>query len=437
MKKFLLSAALLAACGMANAQKITFVPFGEGESANAFLEATAISDNGRYVGGGTGEYAFIVDMETMKIKTFISPDLVAGDEEADSDVKSISNDGVGYGYVGDKSAKFDYATGKYTTIDEDKDGVIYYTSADGAVQTGVYYDKAWKRTPLVYVDGKAQYLPIPKESTLGFEIGSGVGAMMASGNGDVIIGDLGDDMSTYPLVIWQKNADDATYSLVPVCKRFFNQTFVSWQPYDLFNGAAISQNGKWIALNLHKNMPIDSWDDEGQFIARYDVEADTIQIISCPDANDVYYYYANGISNDGTIVGTINDLNTQSSTGMICEAGSTEAKDIADVFPSVKEFATMDGYNNNTPCAITPDGRYIVGFGYKESPNDPETLWYASWRLDTQASETGVENATTANEASKVVASYNLEGQKLNNPKANRFVINRLANGKSVKRVVK
>lgn len=438
MKKFLLSAALVAACGMANAQKITFVPFGEGESANAYLAATAISDNGRFIAGGTGEYAFITDMNTFETKSFISSKLLSGeDETATSDVESVSDEGVGYGYMEEKSAKFDFATGKFTQYEEPEYGIIHHTTADNVYQCGVRYNSTYYTIPCLYVNGELQFLPTPKESTMGFEI-NGVTPRMASENAEVIMGEIVDNKATAPLIIWQKNADDKTYSVVPVCKRFFNPTFESWQLYDEINGAAISKNGKWIALNLHKNYDVYAGEeDAGQFIGRYDVEADTIQVISCPDANNVYYYYANGISNDGTIIGTIVNTETRGTTGIICQAGSTEAKDIADVYPTVKELATMDGNDNNNPCAITPDGRYIVGFGYMESPNNPNTLWYASWRLDTQSTETGVDNATAANETSKVVASYNIDGTKVSNPKASRFVINRLANGKSVKKIVK
>ncbi len=439
MRKFLLSVAMLAACGMASAQKITFVPFGEGESANAYLEASAISANGRYIAGGTGEYAFITDMNTLETKAFISPKLVSGeDETATSDIRSISNDGVGYGYMEDCAAKFDFATGKYTKLHEDGGSTLYSTNAGDSLQLGVLYDDAFTRTPIIYVNGELQYLPEPKESTLGFEIQSGVAPTMSSENGDVIIGDVLDNYATSPMILWQKNADNKTYSLVPVCKRFFNPTFESWQKYDEFNGAAISANGKWVAMNIHENYDLYAGEqDKGQFIARYDVEADTLQIISCPSKNDVFYYFANGISNDGTIIGTIVNKQTQGTTGIICEAGSTEAKDLSEVFPTIEELNTMDGYENNTPCAITPDGRYIVGFGFMESPTDKNTLWYASWRLDTQKTTDGVDNVTAEGESSKVVASYNIDGTKVSNPKSSRFVINRLANGKSVKQIVK
>lgn len=439
MRKFLLCAAFVAACGFAKGQSLTFVPYND----NAFLSAVAISDNGRYVGGGTGEYAFITDMTTLETKYFISEHLLDGDdadddgETYDATVRSISNDGVGYGYLDSRSTKFDFASGEYTKIDEDTNSLINYTNADGTFQCGVQYPEGFTTHPIVYTDGELKNLPEPTESTLGFEI-NGINAVSANADGSVIMGEVVDNFATHPLIIWQRNADDS-YSVVPVCKRFFNPTYESWQKFDQFNGAAVSQNGKWIALNIHKNQPTWNDPDEGQFIARYDVEADTVQYINCPDcAPDAYiYYYANGIANDGTIIGYVEGDGRR---GMICKAGSDTAEYLADVYPSVDALTLMEFNSDCSPCAITSDGRYVAGFGSVDSPLNPESdLFTASWVLDLQGEPTSVSSVASEPKPSKVVATYNLEGKKLgrNNPKNSRLVINRLANGKSVKRVVK
>lgn len=133
MKKTILSAALFAVCVAASAQKITYVPYTD----NPILTGTTISENGRYLAGPDIEgRVFIYDTETGKLKMFQSPSL--DDEnagiEAWADIRSVTNDGVGYGDVDAKSAKFDFATGKYNyLLDESVEdhSLVHYATADG------------------------------------------------------------------------------------------------------------------------------------------------------------------------------------------------------------------------------------------------------------------------------------------------------------------
>lgn len=435
MKKILLSVALLAACGMATAQKLTYVPYAT--LNNSSLAGTATSANGRYIGGGNGEYAFICDMQTLETKYFISDELGSGeDESATSDIYAISDDGVGYGYVAGIAAKFSFADHTIEKIVDDN-SIAKWTTADGSTQIGVKYDNSYSQFPVIWKDGELANLPVPTESTMGFYVNGAI-ANVSNADGSIIVGSVQDDMAAYPMLIWNLNADGKTYSVNPMCKRFFNPTFDSWQPYDMFEGAAISSNGKWIAMNIHNNMPSFDDPDTGMRLARYDVEADTLQFIDCPDAGETYYYYANGIADDGTIVGYVENEITQGCLSMICQAGSTKAEYMKDVYPEVKDIATMDGYELNVPCAITPDGRYIMGYGYVLSPLDEDDVWYATWQLDRGEQSTGVEETVASNAPKKVVASYDLEGKKLNLKSNKRgIVINRLSNGKTVKNLVK
>ena len=444
MKKILLSVAMLASCVMASAQKLTYVPYTD----NAFLAGSAISANGRYVGGGTTEgYAFICDMQTNETKLFIHDDLAAGiDEEATTDIYAITDDGIGYGYIKDAAGKFDFAEGTMEAITTEN-GIAKWTTSNGSMQFGVTYDNSFTQTPIVWKNGEKMELPLPTNHAVGFyedENGyptnevNGAMANFANADGSVIVGSIVDNMSSYPFVMWNLNADGKTYSVVPVMKRYFNPSYESWQPYDYFEAGAISANGKWVAMTIHNNMW--TWDDPdtGNRIARYDVEADTLQLIDCPDADQMTYYYANGIANDGTIVGYVENQMTYGTTAMICQAGSTKAEYMKDVYPNVEALNAMDGLELDAPCAITPDGRYIMGYGYVESPLDSDDVWYATWRLDRGEDYTGVEETVADNAPKKVVASYSMDGKKLNaGSRVKGLVVNRLSNGKAVKNVVK
>lgn len=434
MKKILLSAALLAACGMASAQKLTYVPYATPGDENAFRMGESVSPNGRWIAGGDGEKGFICDMTTGEVKNFASEFI--SDEtisKRTATINTVSNDGIGYGYMEEEAAKFDFATGTYQKLVRNLGSSVAAVNGDGTFAVGYTYDDDMTGRNAVYWDKEEmKVLPQPTESWIGFET-DGYQAVAVSGDSATIVGFAVDNFSSYPLVLWHRNTD-GSYSVNPVCKRYFNATFESWQKYDSFNAECISENGKWIAVNLHD--VTDDWSDGGMYIGRYDVEADTLGIIECPDHSAELYYYANGIANDGTIVGTVEG---NGRFGIIVNAGENTAKYLSEVYPSVTELAQMEELMDNCPTDITPDGRYILGFGAVISPLDEDQAWTATWLLDTGKETTAVENAKADNEAKKVVASYDVEGKKINKVGARRnsLVIDRLANGKAVKSIVK
>ena len=439
MKKILLSAALLAACGAMQAQKLTYVPWQE----NALMCGTAMSDNGRYVGGSDTEgRAFIYDMETGEIKYFVSPNLSNPDlaESAQASIRAIANDGVGVGYIEDKAAKFDFATGNYSDLlDESIEdfSLARHINADGSVICGVTYDNSYKQRPFVIADGKMSYLPEFTDSWTGYET-NGFIATASNNDGSVILGSVIDNFATYPLMIWVRNRDNSTYSAVLSSKRFFDgsENLDGSQPYDEFCGTAISANGKWAVVNYKKKDPYWQY-NYGECIARYDIEADSVQYITCPDASMELYYSGYAIANDGTIVGVTEDQITSAQTAIICKAGETTAQPLSEAFPSIKELADMEGNDLSIAASITPDGRYITGYGYVDFNDD--SLCYGTWRLDTKSEEggeTGVENAAQNGEKSEVVASYGVDGRKVNRQSARNILrIDKLANGKTVKTV--
>lgn len=309
MKKILLSVALLAATCGASAQKLSYIPYED----NALMRGVTISANGRYVAGSdTGGRAFIYDTQAKQIKYFQSPNL--GDTGADLDdmasIRSVTNDGVGYGYIYGKSTKFDFTTGSMTALlDESVEGssLVHYASSDGKVSCGVTYDNTtYIQAPYVMVDGVMQKLPEISNEWAGYEVNGGI-AYGGNEDGSVLWGAVCDNFSSYPLMYWVRNRDGKTYSANLLSKRFVDPTMdlTGAQPYDIFTGAAMSANGKWLAVNYHTKIVSRNQKDEGNRVARFDLEADTLQLLSCPDASAEISYYATGISNEGTVVGFV------------------------------------------------------------------------------------------------------------------------------------
>lgn len=428
MKKILLSAALMAACVTISAQKLTYIPWTE----NALMQGTVISDNGKYVGGSDTEgRAFIYDTTTGQIKYFVSPNLGSENSQSanDADVRAISNDGIGVGYLENTATKFNFATGEYEKL-LNENSIANYISTEGKI-FGLTYNKAYQQTPVIFSDGTKTELPQATEAWLGYEC-DGMGVRSGNADGSVLIGYSQDSFATSPLIIWALNKDNTTYSVVPASKKYVDTSMMldGPQKFESFEGAAISQNGKYVAVNLHDKEDY----DHGSTFVRYNVETDTYEDITCPELSDVLWYYANAVSNDGTIIGYIEDQQSGARYAMICKAGETEAKRMSEVFPTLTDIAKMDANQTNTPCAITSDGRYIAGFGYVDM--DETSLCFGTYFIDTKASTDGVDNAASDSKANKVVASYTVDGKK-NRPVNNRLHINKLANGKSVKTIMK
>lgn len=435
MKKTLLSAALLAACvADMSAQKIKFIPFTE----NTSIWASCISENGKYVGGTCRDLrAFLYNVETGEIKYFTPTEPDAGDgSENDANVYAVSNDGIGAGYIDYAAASFNFAAGDFTKVlpGETDHSLLKFTTADGSFTAGSTYDAAYTQSPFYMADGVKYDLPTPSEEWLGFE-SNGFSLYGGNADGSVLVGYANDDFDTHPLMLWVRNADGKTYSAETLCRQYVDTSFEldGPQKYDMFEGAAISANGEWLAINWHDKT---AGEDMGMGIGRFNLKNYTLEIITCPAEGPDVYNYANSISNDGTIVGYSESQLTYGRTALICKGGETTAKLLSDEFPALQELKVMDSYEFNTPNMITADGRYITGFGYQDL--DEQNLAYASYVIDTQAETGAVEGVEVAEKANKVVAAYGIDGKKTSQASgaAKRLTVNRYANG-AVRKVVK
>lgn len=414
MKKVLLSAAIIAASISANAQKVTKIPY----TIDSDIYGTTISENGKFIGGSNIENkAFIYNTETGEIK-YYSYGEETGEETytTDSDIRDISNDGTGVGYIGERATKFDFATGTFSYINENEEesSLAKYISPDGSVISYMTYDDGYTQTPYWMKDGVKHKLQTTSDEWVGYETN---GYVVEKGNADgsVLMGYAVDNYATDPLFIWVKNNDEDTYSIIQPSRRFADTSMElnKPQPYDQFAGRAISANGKWVAINWHAK---DDYSG-GSKIARYEVATDSVTYISCPEQE----YYAAGISDDGTIVGFTGSM--WSRKGFICKAGETEAKDLAEAFPDNAEIAELES-GNNTVCDITSDGRYILGFTEETIDDVPYTVTYV---IDTKDPTASVKNATNGSNNS-VVASYSVDGKKANTTSRG-IMINKMSSG--------
>lgn len=414
MKKVLLSAAIIAASISANAQKLITIPY----TVNSDIYGMAISENGKFIGGSDIESrAFIYNTETGEIK-YYSYGEETGEESftTDSDIRGVSNDGTGVGYIGEHATKFDFASGKFTYLDESEEGssLAKYISADGSMISYMAYDDTYVQTPYWVKDGVKHKLQTTTDEWIGYET-NGFVVEKGSADGSVLMGYAVDNFATDPLFLWVKNRDEDTYSVVQVSRRYADTSMElnGVQPYDQFAGGAISANGKWVAINWHAK------DDYmgGSKIARYDVTTDSITYITCPAQE----YTASGISDDGTIVGFAGEM--WGRQGFICKAGETEAKSFTEAFPDCEGIADIES-GNNTVCDITGDGRYILGFTDETIDDVPCTVTYV---IDTQDPTAAIKSATAGSNSS-VVASYSVDGKKAN-VTSRGIMINKMSNG--------
>lgn len=436
MKKSILFTAMAAVLSMAQAQaqKLTYIPW----TGNALLMGGSISPNGQYLAGGDqAGRGFIYNTLTGENKFFFDPALEQGDAQKTGRVYSVNDAGVGVGYLAFHATKFDFATGKYEQLLDEGDDEMSserFINSDGSFGCGFAYDKSYARTPYVTVNGERQILPQATDEWIGYET-MGFAAQGASDDGSVVYGLAVDNYSTSPLLIWVRNKDNSTYSLVPVSKRFYDSTFELTNPqdYQQFAGSAISADGRWIAVDI---LPKDY--TEGGRVVRYDVLNDVVEEIDCADASGVNSYLSTGISNDGTIVGYVENQQSGARTSFIVKGGESVAQYMADVYENVPEISKMELNGMNAPMGISPDGRYIVGFGYVDM--DESTLCFGTYWIDTQAESDGVKDVTKKSEPvqNRVVGTYSLDGKKVNvsttgNSKG--VFIDKLANGQFVKRV--
>lgn len=318
-------------------------------------------------------------------------------------VNCVNNQGVMVGYQGEYPVKIlpDLTVEQLLT---DTMGMANAISDDGLI-CGATMDESYTTHACVWKDGKTIMLPEPTSEEAGTEV-NGTSAKFVSGDGKVIAGYVQDNMSTWPLIIWRLQPD-GSYKVIPTCKAYYNDgnDATNQNPYYNFEATSISHNGKWIGLQV-------TTAGEGGLptaarIARYDIDADTIQVATLEsiDGNEENTEcLASGISDDGTLLGIYNWSLMYGRKGLLWQSGKAKAELLANLFKEIEELSVYDK-SSHTPVAITPDDGMIVGFGMNAD------YTFEGYCLTTKAS-TGIHTSSDA-VATGSTTYYDISGRRL------------------------
>lgn len=424
----------LAAATCANAQTLTEIK--EAEEAGGVMVQT-ISNNGKYVGGMTfAQQLFLHDLQSGK-SVILEPE-----DDFGAEVRGISNDGIGIGYNGpaitvDMSGNakiIEQSTEEYYCLGES-------ITDDGKIMTGSVVNLAmsdlddWQYKACYWENGKLAMLPSPTSEEMTFPV-AGSSAKRISADGSVILGHLVDNMSSFPAIIWKRVGNE--YQLDTICKgqfapSIYNEELGDYEPreepYPLFQFAALSANGKYVALNVARYESYYDEDMDQTFtfpgetrIAIYNTETKEIQEIVIDGSTGIEEgtsCAANAIANDGTVIGYTGDGFMQPRQAIILKAGEKQPKLMAEEFSSIEQIATFDELGMNSPCAITGDGRYIAGFAmipYEMEIEGEvfETSICEAYVIDREGDPTAI--SSTVKTAKKATEYFTVDGRKVAAP---------------------
>lgn len=185
---------------------------------------------------------------------------------------------------------------------KEKGSAAYAITEDGKTIAGFYLD-GWYAHACIWkapFTSKSDRIDLPEPTTeqCGFTV-NGSEARWMSTDGSVIAGFLMDDASTWPLIVWTRQAD-GTYKLNVTCLAYYHP--FDWEKegklaqYMTFAVSSLSPNGKYVGLTLKAYS--DSF-TEPDVTARLNLTTNELEIL------DGDYLVPNAISDDGTVVGNI------------------------------------------------------------------------------------------------------------------------------------
>lgn len=198
-------------------------------------------------------------------------------------------------------------------------------------------------------------LPVPSSEVLGFNVDGGEVRWM-SADASVLCGFVVDDTASWPLVIWNRQAD-GSYVCDPICSAYFHP--FEWEsetpvtaPYMMFHPCGISANGEWVALTVQ------AYSEEFDVptkAARFNLK--TKELVVCENGD----FEPGSISNDGTLVGsTLQSFwDPKPIHSYVWKAGERSAIDVVDMV-GAEAFAN---FAETKMCYIAPNNSYAVGYG--------------------------------------------------------------------------
>lgn len=374
---------------------------------------SSISENGKYVAGADAYGTmFVADWAAGNVV------LCAEGDDAGGHARAVSNDGLAVGVNGQATTLS--IDGTVKVVSDGDDAILSGVTPDGSMIVGEYNVES-APIPSYWTGGERFDLPQLTDERANMKC-LGTAGRFVSGDGAVIAGHFVDKMSTRPLVVWHRNRDGKTYSIDPVFRRF---CFKRKGYLQIMTPSALSNNGKWVAVSASKDGKV--------YLGRYDVENDSLQFIDYPlEGDDVCE--SSGIADDGTLIGVVTKGDEETGgtrIGLICPAGESKAVSIAGYYPDLDDLAVFDQNGANVPMAITPDGRYIAGYGIAFSGDNQI---YRAYVIDTKASPSAVDGIAAGNGSSPDGAeAYTVDGVRVPVDSLRGFGIVKKADGRAVK----
>lgn len=474
MKKISIAAMMAAvlcssAYGEATFQRITSDSF-----LNRYggTQVFSISRNGRYMGGTTYiMYGFVYDAdknETLSVDPTIGSALAEDNESCQ--IMAISDNGIAVGSDGNGAIMVDMNTSKYTVLTAvGKNYVINSAediTADGTLAVGFLGTGWYEQVPVYWENGEMHRLPYPNTDEAGFKV-NGCAATKVSADGKVIMGKFIANPNTYPLIIWERD-ENGDYQYVDVWKDLYEPVHELRYDYEKgeynlvkgpnpwmwFQGAALSADGKTIAMYVGNNYS----NDVNPIIQLgfYDVEKRELTAVPVQDTQLFLLaggFEVWGISNDGSVAGIAGSL--AQAVPYVKWAGEQPAY-INDLFPDMEELQEFEDWSlQGEPyvCSgMSANGRYITGYCTEivsyvaGGPNGNaygDDFGFIGYRIDTgedhgsynpggsdNPGEDSVESIGAEGKEAPAVY-YTLDGRKVSHPGHGIYV--RVQGGKTAK----
>lgn len=266
----------------------------------------------------------------------------------------------------DEQTYEDWDGSTYTVTVPVEDGsAAYAINADESLIAGFYFNGfsplpcIWK-TPFTAEKDRIT-LPVPSADELGFGV-DGAEVRWMSEDASVLCGFVIDDTASWPLVVWNRQAD-GSYKVDPICVAFFHP--YEWEPaepvtvpYMMFHPCGISANGEWVALSVQE---YSEEFDVPTVAARFNLKTKALEICENGD------FEPGCISNDGTVVGSTmqNMWNPKPIYSYVWKTGEKSAVDVAEMVGA----EAFDVFAETKMCYIAPDNSYALGYGIDDSFN--------------------------------------------------------------------
>ncbi len=385
-----------------------------------YIMAQAMSTDGKYVTGSIGfasEGTFVFDTETSEMSVYYSQSLYG------SEGRGVSDTGVAACY--DDGPMTFSITGEEIRLEGDTESgnIAEAITPDGTIVVGAVTKTDSNPEGFGGIDGhacywkegKAEMLEEPSGDVLGLKTlfdetetsFDGSHATKISADGSVIVGYFIDRWASRPCIAWTLN-EDGTYTCDPICKGYWEEDRY-WDddaskteadsPYFQFLATGLSKNGKYISLDLSPS----TFDDDPTQIGRFDMDTRELEVTQGDTA-----FSCKDVADDGTVV-----AKSGGGHAFIWKPGTSVPTSFQEAYPLVEEFATFDTYGWHTPMAISPDGRYILGF-VTIADYSLESDYYEFYVFDTVQYEKAADGivSITSDEQGETEAVYGIDGRK-------------------------